>query len=49
METVIAFISFDTTLFNKFLMLSPTWHTSILQAMDEFGNRFENEFVAKYS
>lgn len=39
----------DFGLFPKFLCLSPAWHTSALQAMDDYCNGFENDFVRKAS
>lgn len=44
-DIVMSFIMFDSMLFGKLLMLSPTWHTSTLQAIDDYCNRFENQFV----
>jgi hypothetical protein len=44
-EIVMAFIKYDAMLFVKFLMLSPSWHTSVLQAVDEYCNKLENQFV----
>jgi hypothetical protein len=45
---VISFLSFDALLFAKFLMLSPNWHTSTLQALDDRCNLLENHFVHAY-
>jgi hypothetical protein len=47
-DIVLAFIQYDSLLFAKFLLLSPTWHTSVLQSIDEHCNRFENKFVQTY-
>ena len=44
-DIVISLVKYDSLLFAKFLLLSPSWHTSVLQAMDEHCNRFENKFV----
>lgn len=40
-------IKHDFSLFPKFLGLSPAWHTSTLQALDDYCNSFENDFVRK--
>jgi hypothetical protein len=49
-ETAIikTFLSYDSMLFTKFLMLSPNWHTSTIQALDDHCNQFENQFVNNY-
>ncbi len=44
-EIVIALISYEPVLFRKFLMVSPTWHTSSLHALDEYSNKLENQFI----
>jgi len=41
-DIIIAFIKLDAMLFAKFLMLSPSWHTSVLQAIDDYCNPYEN-------
>ena len=45
---ITTFITYDTFLFMKFLLLSPNWHTSVLQALDDYCNPLENTFVAAY-
>lgn len=47
-DIITTFIKYDTLLFGKFLLLTPSWHTSVLQAMDEHCNKFENKFIATY-
>jgi len=41
-DIIISFLSFDAQLFTKFLLLSPNWHTCLLQALDDHCNQFEN-------
>ena len=48
-QIVISLLSYDPVLFRKFLLLSPAWHTSSLQALDEHTNKIENQFVQAYS
>ena len=47
-DIITTLIKYDSLLFAKFLMLTPSWHTSVLQAIDEHSNKFENKFVALY-
>lgn len=47
-DILITLLKFDCFLFAKFLLLSPTWHTSTLQAIDEYCNKFENHFISKH-
>jgi len=47
-DVVRTLISFDAMLFIKFLVLSPNWHTSTIQALDDYCNKLENEFVHTY-
>ena len=46
-EIIMMFLKLDGHLFRKLLMLSPYWHYSILQAIEEYSNPFENGFIAK--
>jgi hypothetical protein len=44
---VIELLKHDFSLFTKFLKLSPSWHTSTLQSIDEYCNKFENQFIQR--
>lgn len=47
-SVVTTLVSYDSRLFTAFLMLSPNWHTSTLQAIDDHCNALENQFVQTY-
>lgn len=46
---IMTLIHFDNSLYPKLLRLSPTWHTSVTQALDFHCNPFENDFVNTYT
>lgn len=47
-DIVLTLIKYDCLLFAKFLLLTPSWHTSVQQAIDDHCNKFENRFVQAY-